>query len=187
MKFLLLAIMIFNLAHSENKEMKLIDKQKSANLDNIDNNSQDILSLKRQLELEKQKFELKKLKDSENSNTNINETKAQTVVIGVAINKEGKSFATLQFADGGILDVTLGSKVDKYSVSEINLNYVRLTYLVKRKNKEYTHDYYLRRVYQGRNLKVLAKNNTDKDSIFVPSPMVTPANDTNNFAIPPIK
>lgn len=186
-KFLFLLIIIVYVVHSETMESKLLDKQRPSNLGNVDNNSQDLLSLKRQLELEKQKFELRKLKDSENSNTNVNEAKAQTVVIGVAINKGGKSFATLQFADGGILDVTLGSKVDKYTVSEINLNYVKLTYVVKRKNREYPHDFYLRRVYQGRTLKVASKNNTEKDSVYIPSPMLTPANEANDFAIPPIR
>ena len=93
------------------------------NLEGIDKTSRDILDTNRQIELAKKKNELRKEaaggEQVSSSTGGAMNTNSQTTVLGVSINGAGKRFATLQFADGGTLDVELGSKVGKYIVKDI--------------------------------------------------------------------
>lgn len=157
------------------------------NLNNVDSNTDDLIQLKRKLEVEKAEAEIKKLHEG-GSNTNKGNSSflqdnAQTTVTGVAINQEGKKIAWLQFADGGSLTVNIGSQVGKYKVSDINMSGVKLTY-GSGKNK--TQNVFLKRAYYAPETSKSQANNGNK-SFFSPSPIITSANTGNaNEMVPPI-
>src|SRR5579863_481188 len=108
----------------------------SLNLANIDNTTDDLIGLKRKLEVEKAEAEIKRLHAAGvNNGSNIVRDNIQTTVTGVAINQEGKKIAWLQFADGGSLMVNIGSLVGKYVVSDITMTGVRLSYNINKYKK----------------------------------------------------
>ena len=100
-------------------------------LNSIDTDADDINKLNRKLQIEKAQAELKKIKGGGNATNNINthvhNESAQTTVTGVAINQDSKRIAWLQFADGGSLTVNIGSKVGKYTFSDISMTGVTLS------------------------------------------------------------
>jgi hypothetical protein len=160
----------------------------SYNLTNIDNSADDLNQLKRRLEVEKAQAELKKLRNptplgNAVPGSNIVEN-AQTTVNGVAIDQNGKKIAWLQFADGGSLAVNIGSKVGKYTVSDISMTGVTLSYLsTKRHSKPQT--IFLKRVYYAPEKPKGQVANQHANSFFSPSPIITNAN-TSNIMVPPI-
>jgi hypothetical protein len=158
----------------------------SSNLNSIDNNTDDLIKLKRKLELEKAEVELKKLKSSGSSEKTGNHiANAQTVVTGVAINHDGRKIAWLQFTDGGSLTVNIGSKIGKYTVSDITMNGVTLSYFTGRK-KPIQHNVFLKRTYHVPE-KPNNQTNNNINPFFTPSPVITGANTAGgNDMVPPI-
>src|SRR6185437_13002398 len=156
----------------------------SSNLANIDNNADDLIQLKRKLEVEKAEAEIKRLHAAGVSNGNsIVQENVQTTVTGVAINQDGKKIAWLQFADGGSLTVNIGSLVGTYIVSDITMTGVKLSYTVS-KNK--TRSIFLKRAYYAVE-KPKSSSNSSNKSFFNPSPIVTGANTGDgNDMVPPI-
>jgi len=153
------------------------------NLSEIDNTTEDLIKLKRKLEVEKAQNEIKKLKNGGyDSSGNFNEN-AQTTVTGVAINQEGKKIAWLQFTDGGSLTVNVSSKVGKYIVDDINMSGVKLSYYTGKKHT-IKHSIFLKRIYLSEE-KINSQANSNS-SIFAPSPVITGANTSNNEIVPPI-
>lgn len=155
-----------------------------SNLKNIDSNANDLLQLRRKIEIEKSAAELKKIRygDSgghDNTGTSINLDKAQTTVTGVAINENGRKIAWLQFADGGSLIVNLGSQVGRYVVTDINMTGVELTNM-SRSNLAKSKRLFLRRVYEALEKP---KNQQGVNPLFSPSPITTNA---NHDMVPPI-
>ena len=157
-----------------------------SNLSSIDSNADDLIKLKRKLELEKAEAELKKLKNSGSSEaTGSHMDNAQTVVTGVAINQDGRKIAWLQFTDRGTLTVNVGSKIGKYTVSDINMNGVTISYFTGRK-RLVQHDLFLRRTYYVDD-KPTSQSNNAANPFFTPSPVVTGANTASvNDMVPPI-
>jgi len=155
----------------------------NSNLTNIDNNADDLIQLKRKLEVEKAQAEIKRLHTGVSSNTSIMQDNAQTTVTGVAINQEGKKIAWLQFADGGSLTVNIGSLVGKYVVSDITMTGVRLSYDI---NKNKLRSIFLKRAYYAVE-KLKNQSNSSNKSFFNPSPIITGANTGDgNEMVPPI-
>ena len=154
------------------------------NLDGIDKTSRDILDTNRQIELAKKKNELRKEaaggEQVSSSTGGAMNTNSQTTVLGVSINGAGKRFATLQFADGGTLDVELGSKVGKYIVKEIEINKVILG---SAKSKG---GITLNRFYENNSKPKTPQNSGNNFTSFTPSPVTTDANMSGMQAVPPI-
>lgn len=188
------AIALSKSLNSESTSLLPVDKSNSqniavsvkmSNLTDVDNNANDLIQLKRKLEIEKAQAEIKKVRNGGGtsigtSSTSNNNDNAQTTVTGVAINQEGRKVAWLQFADGGSLVVNIGSKVGKYVVSDINMNGVKLSY----PNGKSSKSIFLKRSYSVVNT---AKNTpSSKRDFFGPSPIITDANTTNNDMVPPI-
>ncbi|MBP9741744.1 MAG: hypothetical protein KBD37_00125 [Burkholderiales bacterium] len=161
---------------------------KTANLDGADNDANDLIKLKRQLDIEKAQADIKKLHNSTTSNKGpssaVDSTNAQTTVTGVAIDQDGKKIAWLQFADGGSLTVNIGSQVGKYIVREINMSGVELSYYSGTQHRE-LHSLWLKRAYEGTE-GVKIRQNTKNMPVFSPSPIVTNANGGDNDMVPPI-
>lgn len=156
----------------------------SSNLANIDNSADDLIGLKRKLEVEKAEAEIKRLHAAGvNTGNSIVQENAQTTVTGVAINQEGKKIAWLQFADGGSLTVNIGSLVGKYVVSDITMTGVRLSYHI---NKNKTRRIFLKRAYYAVE-KSKNQSNSSNKSFFNPSPIITGANTgDSNEMVPPL-
>lgn len=152
-----------------------------SNLDSIDKDTSDINQLNRKLQVEKIEAEIRKVKNNsndQNSNLGNGSSTVQTTVTGVAINAEGKKIAWLQFADGGDLMVNIGSKVGKFTVSNIEMTGVTL----KQRKRKIT----LKRVYSNYSR---VKNNSfsNKNTMtFTPSPIITGANSKSDY-VPPIQ
>lgn len=156
-----------------------------SNLGGIDNNTADLVALKRKLEIEKAEAELKKI-SSGGGGDSIKEPgfmpdNAQTIVTGVAINQEGRKIAWLQFADGGSLTVNIGSLVGKYKVSDITMSGVELSYLAGGKGK--SQHVFLNRAYYA---PEKPKQSSSLSMGFTPSPIITNANGNSNEMVPPI-
>ncbi len=167
---------------------------KMNNLNGIDRDSDDINQLNRKITIEKAEAELKKIKNGAigsipGSGGNIVQSEnAQTTVTGVAINQSGKRIAWLQFADGGSLIVNIGSRVGKYTVSDISMTGVILQEITGTKHKNVQH-LYLKRVYASVDAgKKSQSNNGANNVFFTPSPVFTDANTRNNenVVVPPI-
>ncbi len=162
------------------------------NLSSIDSDTDDLNQLKRKVQIEKAQAELKKIKTGSNGVTAkstgaVNNENAQTTVTGVAINQEGKKIAWLQFADGGSLTVNIGSKVGKYTVSDISMTGVTLSEVSGSKKK--SKNIYLKRAYATADTgKKPVTNNNNANMFFTPSPVLTGANALNNenLMVPPI-
>ena len=166
----------------------------SPNVSNVDKVSQEILSTNRQIELAKKRNELRKLEnggDAPHSSGGaiISSSNSQTTVLGVSINGAGKRFATLQFADGGTLDVEIGSIVGKYKVSDIELTKVVLSSSAGKGKTTVT----LKRFYDNSAKPVTqqAANNQSQfaNPYFTPTQITTNANTGANGAdaqVPPI-
>lgn len=153
------------------------------NLTNIDENTDDLIQLKRKLEIEKAQAELKKIHNGANvaksrGGSEISDN-AQTIVTGIAINQNGKKIAWLQFADGGSLTVNIGSKVGKYTVSDISMTGVQLSSDVSKRSV------FLKRVYYTPEKSTNNLGNIRNNQAFLPSPIVTSAN-TGSDIVPPI-
>ena len=160
-----------------------------SNITEADKDSLSQIKLNRQIELAKKMQELNKYQNggsnSVSTNSGISQPKdsqSQTVVTGVAIDVEGRKFATLQFIDGGVLDVTIGSKVGDYGVTNITLNGVDLSGIDKKSKGKKLH---LKRVYAAE-IKPKQMNQQMNTNIFAPSPVVTSANNDDNVVVPPI-
>ncbi len=163
----------------------------SSNLDSADNSAQDSIKLSRELDIAKKKAELRKIQnggqDSIGAGSSaMGNSSSQTVVTGVAIDVDGKRFATLQFADGGVLDVSLGSRVGNYVVSDIKMTGVTLKPTVKKGQAVFLKRSYslaIKPTQQGANAQV-------NNSGFSPSPVLTSANsdgdNSSRTIIPPI-
>lgn len=157
------------------------------NLDGIDKTSRDILEINRQIELAKKKNDLRQQEaggNQSNSGTGgpaLN-SNSQTTVLGVSINGVGKRFATLQFADGGTLDVEVGSKVGKYIVKEIEINKVVLGSSSKKSKGSIV----LNRFYENSSKPRNPQSPTSAFSSFTPSPVTTDANMPGTQMVPPI-
>lgn len=159
-----------------------------SNLANIDTSTNNLIELKRKLEIEKTAAELKKIKstDNQSNKTAINSENIQTTVTGVAINQDGRKIAWLQFSDGGSLTVNIGSKVGKYKVSDITMNGVQLSSSTKNvKHSQNTRSIFLKRVYYAPE-KSRSTNITNNmiNPLFAPSPIITNAN--SDDTVPPI-
>lgn len=157
----------------------------ASNLANIDNNADDLIQLKRKLEVEKAQAEIKKFRgagvNGNNSGSTIVQDNIQTTVTGVAINHEGRKIAWLQFADGGSLTVNIGSQVGKYIVSDITMNGVRLS-----DGRSKNNTILLKRAYYAPDAAKNKSSNSNK-SFFSPSPIVTSANTGDGSdMVPPI-
>ncbi|MFN7093897.1 MAG: hypothetical protein ACK4M7_00890 [Burkholderiales bacterium] len=160
------------------------------NINSIDENATDLLKLKRKLEIAKAEAEIQKIRNGgrsvANSKSGLNPAKVQTTVTGVAINQDGRKIAWLQFADGGALTVNIGSKVDKYIVTNINMTGVTLSYSSGKKHLQ-THTIFLKRAYSGIDvINKRARASTMPSSLYAPSPVVTSANDHDMATVPPI-
>lgn len=158
------------------------------NLNVIDKDSNDINQLNRKLQVEKVAAEIRKLRyvssTGSNNSSNLNNENSQTIVTGVAINILGKKIAWLQFVDGGTYMVNIGSKVGKYTVTDISMTGVTLSENLKNKKHPSTNVIFLKRVYASNNKKhvnSVNKNNT----FFTPSPVITSANSSSDY-VPPI-
>lgn len=156
----------------------------ASNLAAIDNSADDLIQLKRKLELEKAQAEIKKFRSggiNNSSNSAIVQDNAQTTVTGVAINQDGRKIAWLQFADGGSLTVNIGSQVGKYLVSDIAMTGVRLSFGKGTKLESV----FLKRAYYAPE-KAKNQSNNNK-SYFSPSPIVTRSNTGDDSEmVPPI-
>ena len=156
------------------------------NLNNVDGSADELLKLKRKVELEKANAELKKLQSPPIINGKVSNgslDNAQTTVTGVAINQQGEKIAWLQFADGGSLTVNIGSKVGEYTVSDISMTGVTLCAVSKKRAKGKT--VFLKRAYYAPEKS--QQNNQRGNSLFAPSPIITNANTGNeNDMVPPI-
>lgn len=156
------------------------------NLEGIDKTSRDILDTNRQIELAKKKNELRKEaaggEQVSSSTGGAMNTNSQTTVLGVSINGAGKRFATLQFADGGTLDVELGSKVGKYVVKDIEINKVVLGSASKKSKGGIT----LNRFYENNSKPKTPQNSSNSFTSFTPSPVTTDANMSGMQTVPPI-
>ena len=155
------------------------------NLNNADGSADELLKLKRKVELEKANAELKKLQSPAIINGKVSGSldNAQTTVTGVAINLQGEKIAWLQFADGGSLTVNIGSKVGEYTVSDISMTGVTLHTVSKKRTKGKT--IFLKRAYYAPEKS--QQNNQRGNSLFAPSPIITNANTGNdNDMVPPI-
>ncbi|MBP9742320.1 MAG: hypothetical protein KBD37_03080 [Burkholderiales bacterium] len=158
---------------------------KMNNLDSADTDTNDLIKLKRKLDIEKAQADIKKLHNSSATGSRslyVEADKAQTIVTGVAINQIGKKIAWLQFADGGSLTVNIGSKVGKYTVSDITMNGVLLSYY-SGKGHNKVESMFLNRAY-GAPEKF--KNQQENVPLFTPSPIVTNANNNSEDMVPPI-
>ena len=155
------------------------------NLNNADGSADELLKLKRKVELEKANAELKKLQNPANSqNSDVANLNAQTTVTGVAINQQGQKMAWLQFADGGSLTVNIGSKVGEYTVSDISMNGVILSE-VSNKNSAKVKRVFLKRAYYGPEKS--RQNIQNGSGTFAPSPIITNANTgLGSEMVPPI-
>lgn len=157
------------------------------NLDGIDKTSRDILETNRQIELAKKKNELRQqeaggsLSNSGTGGPALN-SNSQTTVLGVSINGVGKRFATLQFADGGTLDVEIGSKVGKYVVKEIEINKV----VLGSSSKKSKGGIVLNRFYENSSKPRNPQSPTNTFNSFTPSPVTTDANLNGGQMVPPI-
>ena len=153
------------------------------NLSSADGSADELLKLKRKVELEKANAELKKLQNPANSkNTVALQENAQTTVTGVAINQQGQKMAWLQFADGGSLTVNIGSKVGNYTVADISMTGVTLSEVSSKKN---TKTLFLKRAYYGP--EKTRQNIQNGNGTFAPSPIITNANTVSgNEMVPPI-
>ena len=155
------------------------------NLNSADGSADELLKLKRKVELEKANAELKKLQSPPIVNGKVSNgslDNAQTTVTGVAINQQGEKIAWLQFADGGSLTVNIGSKVGEYTVSDISMTGVTLASSAKKgKGKSV----FLKRAYYAPEKS--GQNNQRGNTVFAPSPIITNANkDGGNEVVPPI-
>lgn len=154
-----------------------------------DNDANEMNLLKRQLELAKIKAQINK----EQSNSNpraVNSTRstAQALVTAVIIDKQQPqaSLASLLFADGGTLDVRLGSKLEGYSVSEINLDGVVLSKTIcKSHRSRCTRHLQIKRIYVD-----TLKKRDKANNIYVPysatQVLGNSEDDSSTIAIPPI-
>lgn len=163
-----------------------VQENGTTNINSIDSSAEDLLQLKRKLELEKAQNELKKLHNIPSNSNGMNSASVQpeniqTTVTGVAINQDGKKIAWLQFADGGSLTVNVGSKVGTYTVKDITMNGVELMYFKNNKAKSI----FLKRVYNSPEKRKNQQNN-NVNQFFNPSPIVTSANAVGNEIVPPI-
>ncbi len=157
-----------------------------SNIDNLDHNAEDLMQLKRKLEIEKTQAELNKLKNNsvnQSIGDRFNQDQIQTTVTGVAIDENGRKIAWLQFADGGTLVVNIGSHVGKYIVSDITMTKVTLTYQPNSKHSK-KNNIYLERIYTA-NLDKKSSNKGLSNMGLSPSPVITPAN-SENVMVPPI-
>jgi hypothetical protein len=147
------------------------------NIGQIDKNANELLALKRQLEIEKARAELNKISGSAGNDGSSSFGGAQTTVSGVAINEDGRKIAWLQFADGGALTVDIGTRLDDYIVTNINLNGVTLT---KIKDKEHgkrgAKNIFLRRTYSAQLKQKNENSSITNHPAFNPSPIITNAN-----------
>lgn len=177
------------LPHTNNKESSVVNMP---NLGDADGSANDLIQLKRKLEVERAQIELKRLHNDSNSagainsSSNIQDSGPQTIVTGVAINQEGKKIAWLQFADGGALTVNIGSSIGKYIVTDITMNGVQLSYMTGHKHIK-THNIYLKRVYATSEKSKNHSGTSGGNPFFTPSPVVTNANSlSDNDMVPPI-
>ncbi len=161
-----------------------------SNLTDADKDSLSQIKLNRKIELAKKMQELNKIQNggttsvpTNSTNTQPRDSQSQTVVTGVAIDVEGRKFATLQFIDGGVLDVTIGSKVGDYGVTNITLNGVDLSGIDKKTKGRKLH---LKRVYAAEIKPRQMSSQQMNTNIFSPSPIVTSANQDENVVVPPI-
>lgn len=157
------------------------------NLDGIDKTSRDILEINRQIELATKKNALRQQEAGGNQSSTAAggpalNTNSQTTVLGVSINGVGKRFATLQFADGGTLDVEIGSKVGKYVVKEIEINKV----VLGSSSKKSKGGIVLNRFYENSSKPRSSQTPTNTFNSFTPSPVTTDANMSNTQMVPPI-
>ncbi|MCC2624346.1 MAG: hypothetical protein K0R14_219 [Burkholderiales bacterium] len=153
-----------------------------SNLGGIDNNTADLVALKRKLEIEKAEAELKKISNGGGSSAkdpSFMPENAQTIVTGVAINQEGRKIAWLQFADGGSLTVNIGSLVGKYRISDITMTGVELSYSAGAKSR--AQHVFLKRAYYA---PEKPKQSNGVNLGFTPSPVITNAN--SGEMVPPI-
>ena len=158
-----------------------IIKPSDLHINHIDSNADDLIQIKRKLEVEKAEAELKKIRNSGSTTSNgtsVSEN-AQTTVTGVAINQEGKKIGWLQFADGSSLTVNIGSQVGKYTVTDITMTGVQLSaWTGKHKRQQ---NVFLKRAYY-----VAEKSKKGNNPFLVPSPTTTFANSASNDSVPPI-
>lgn len=179
---------------SENNVSSTVPAINMNNLSSADNDTNDLLKLKRKLDIEKAQADIKKLHNQSISGNNHNSASrnaiadaenAQTTVTGVAINQDGKKIAWLQFADGGSLTVNIGSKVGKYIVSDITMTGVQLSYYSGRGNRK-VQTLFLSRAYYAPE-KPKNQQNQKNNTFFAPSPIVTNANTgSGEDMVPPI-
>ncbi|MDQ5920321.1 MAG: hypothetical protein QG673_377 [Pseudomonadota bacterium] len=182
-------------------EVKRVESQMGGkiymtNLANADTDANDLIKLKRQLEIEKAQADIKKLHNptstvkynnlNEYNNSSGDWGNMQTTVTGVAINHGGKKIAWLQFADGGSLTVNVGSRVGKYMVNNITMEGIQLSYY-SGKGKSKLQNLFLNRIYSALE-KPKTQQNQRISPVFTPSPIVTSANIgvAGKDAIPPI-
>ncbi len=110
------------------------------NLANIDDNANDLMQLKRTLEIKKTQAELKKIKDgmlrqsagqgslqthdlTYNSPQNsIENILRHTIVTSVAINQQGRKIAWLRFPDNTTLEVVIGTNIGAFGDVSMNNN-----------------------------------------------------------------
>jgi hypothetical protein len=115
-----------NNQHSQSLLQESLDSQYS-NIHNIDNDTSDLNTLKRKLELVKTNAEINKIINQKIPTVVTQQSRiSQAVVTGVAINKNGTKIAWLRFKDGCNLSVNIGSHVDQYIVTTIDMSQVKL-------------------------------------------------------------
>lgn len=159
------------------------------NLNSIDDSADDLQKKRRILENEKLNAEIKRARNPDTASamgiSAASSETAQTTVTGVAIDEEGKKSAWLQFADGGVLTVNLGSKVGKYQVTDITMTGVKLSYWTGKKKVKQNNVFLKRAYYTTEKPKTQMINNTSP--FYNPSPIITGANTSNQSEfVPPI-
>ena len=120
-----MSIGLFSMVYADNMPTQL-NVNKNNIIESSSNDAENIMNLKRRLEIEKIKSDI-------NQTVSRGDNKSQdfgnTIVTSVLIdqnNLNGGKYATLKFIDGGVLDVEVGSIVGTYRVTDIAMNGVSL-------------------------------------------------------------
>lgn len=150
----------------------------NAVLQQADDDYAKLQALKRQAAIKEQQDKLAPKVIANTTSTN-NGSKSggigETVVTNVVIDSNGTNFATLQFADGSSLNVEPGSKIGKYTVSNIDLTGVRISSCTHKKCGK---GILIKRAYPVVPKATLQP--TQSTAVF------TPASSSNDSTVPPL-
>lgn len=149
----------------------------NAVLQQADDDYAKLQALKRQAAIKEQQDKLapKVIANTTSTNGSKSGGIGETVVTNVVIDSNGTNFATLQFADGSSLNVEPGSKIGKYTVSNIDLTGVRISSCTHKKCGK---GILIKRAYPVVPKATLQP--TQSTAVF------TPASSSNDSTVPPL-